>query len=847
MAMKSSAKKIEWIDGVKGFAIIAILLNHFVESFGPGPWFSNPSYNWPEFSVRMTTLFPTDGRPLIVRIIEFMGWLGDMAPGVFILLSGLTLTISALNKPLHTLDFYKKRLLRIYPLYIAIHLIVLVAAIYWFKWDIHPFSIATLLSLLGLRFTNSLFFYINPSWWFIWVIIQMYFLFPFLLILLKKKGVRNFLIITFCVTILSRLLGILGYTYSSDLYYWMTGIFGGTRLFEFTFGMYIGYLIFSDNLSLSKLLLNKRKFLFLSFCIYALGFIFSWTYVGSLLSNIFITVGLSGLFYSIFQIFFERNNSIKTSLLWIGKNSFSVFLLHQPFFIYVTSLCKGIHRGIALTIAIALSFLIGYLIDKLIALIMESIKIHKARITAFFNSKLNRRLILGIILIAMISSFFIMLGFWGIGKIFKLSLLLLLLDITITRISEKFKTSFFSRFFDMVLILSLIILVITYNWYSTYWLLLLLSLIFLEITIKLPHSVAIIVSMFFLLITVFGVESYLKKNKPIEVLKWGEYPILQMDSVSIFSLIPNKTTHLKYNNYDYYVKTNSLGFASPEIDLSKKAENEKRVLILGDAFSMPEGMEYNSSYPYLLEQQLRKDYPNFIINVINAGVTGYGPNEEYAQLNKYIKIIKPDIIINQFFVNEYEDITVSKLERRSNIGFFVDKSIKEKYFGNAQTPSHLNNFAQNLFGIVNKSFLSNKSLLYFYEKNSPFLSDTVINKVSNYFDAMKNLCSTNNAKYIVMYVPGQIEVSMPKFIAYYPYFENLKDTNVFNFPRPQMTTKGLCDEKGISYINTTEFLKNYPVQPVYFTESWHWNKAGHLAISKYLEEYINNNNLIVTK
>ena len=40
---------------------------------------------------------------------------------------------------------------------------------------------------------------------------------------------------------------------------------------------------------------------------------------------------------------------------------------------------------------------------------------------------------------------------------------------------------------------------------------------------------------------------------------------------------------------------------------------------------------------------------------------------------------------------------------------------------------------------------------------------------------MNNLCSTNNAKYVVMYVPGQIEVSKPKDITYYPYFENLKD------------------------------------------------------------------------
>jgi uncharacterized membrane protein YcfT len=81
--MTTQKIKLDWIDAMKGFALIAILLNHFVESFfNTGPWFSNPNYNWPEFSVRMSNLFPSEGS-LLVRIIQFMGWLGDMGPGVF--------------------------------------------------------------------------------------------------------------------------------------------------------------------------------------------------------------------------------------------------------------------------------------------------------------------------------------------------------------------------------------------------------------------------------------------------------------------------------------------------------------------------------------------------------------------------------------------------------------------------------------------------------------------------------------------------------------------------------------------------------------------------------------------
>jgi peptidoglycan/LPS O-acetylase OafA/YrhL len=142
--------RFDWIDALKAFALIGILLNHFVEVFSTGPWFTNPSSNWPDFSTRMQSLIP-ESENIGITIFRYMGWFGDSGPGVFILLSGLALTLSILNKGLENfnpLEFYKKRLLRIFPLYIAIHLIILL--IYLFIPGEHA-PIAnpnTLLSLL---------------------------------------------------------------------------------------------------------------------------------------------------------------------------------------------------------------------------------------------------------------------------------------------------------------------------------------------------------------------------------------------------------------------------------------------------------------------------------------------------------------------------------------------------------------------------------------------------------------------------------------------------------------------------------------------------------------------------
>jgi len=447
--------------------------------------------------------------------------------------------------------------------------------------------------------------------------------------------------------------------------------------------------------------------------------------------------------------------------------------------------------------------------------------------------------------IAVAFSFGIMLGFFKYDNFLKLLLFALVIVIAFYRMYNRFDTSLLiSRFLDTILIISAVLFLITENWLSTYWCIILLTSAFLLITYKFTYMVSVTSTLALLISGLYFIENYLRKKTPVEVLKWGEFPALQMDSETVFSLKPNKTTHLNYDNYDYYVKTNSMGFSSEEINLLEKAGNEKRILIIGDAFSMPEGLDYKSSYPYLLEQQLRGKYTNLKINVINAGVTGYGPIEEYAQLKKYINIIKPDIVINQFFVNEFDDINILKEARLKGIGFFVDRSLRSRYFGNDQTPLQLDNFAQKELGITNKSKYYFETLLSFYKKNASFYNDSVIIKMSKYFDNMKSLCSMNKAKYIVMYVPGQIEVSKPKDIYYYPYFENLKDTSAFDFSRPQSITKYLCTEKNINYLNTTIYLRDYPVQPVYFKESWHWNKNGHKAMADYLSNYVSTNNFL---
>jgi len=149
----SVAQRLDWLDPVKALALLAILLNHLVEEFGPGPWFTNPENAWPSLAVRLHTIVPP-GATVLLRGVRTLGWLGDAAPGVFILASGVGLTLSALSDPASTLNarsFYRRRLLRLFPLYIAMHVVVLAGALF-VPGNIDSFAgLRTMLSLTGVR------------------------------------------------------------------------------------------------------------------------------------------------------------------------------------------------------------------------------------------------------------------------------------------------------------------------------------------------------------------------------------------------------------------------------------------------------------------------------------------------------------------------------------------------------------------------------------------------------------------------------------------------------------------------------------------------------------------------
>ncbi|MFH0936635.1 MAG: SGNH/GDSL hydrolase family protein [Candidatus Woesearchaeota archaeon] len=112
------------------------------------------------------------------------------------------------------------------------------------------------------------------------------------------------------------------------------------------------------------------------------------------------------------------------------------------------------------------------------------------------------------------------------------------------------------------------------------------------------------------------------------------------------------------------IETNSKGMRDFR-EYSYKRINKPRILILGDSFSFGNSIELNESYV----EYLRKNF-NDNVEILNLAVPGYGVNNEYLSfINEDINY-KPDVIILQFAINDWDSYKIIKQSGKE----VIDKS-----------------------------------------------------------------------------------------------------------------------------------------------------------------------------
>jgi peptidoglycan/LPS O-acetylase OafA/YrhL len=311
-------------DFLKGFAILSVLLNHYINIY-----LSN-SFN-------------------------------GMANGfiaMFFILSGYGLFYSFEKQGKLTKSglfrYYLKRCLRIYPLFWVSLLIVAYSRN---DWGIMSSFILPDVKILVI-------------YWFLNALIQCYLVAPLLFELIKKLKPGTFLILVFCLfamfNIVSHFSG-----YTSEAFNLKYRNLAGGHLFLFSMGMMLPWFIKKEPAVLSSkrtALLGLILFLLLTYATRQIDFIFK--NVGILLSPVFL---LAVLFfcYSVLTGKLSVSSGILSRLLiFMGIYSYSLYLFHLDYFRFLSQMGfikKELVPGHFFTIGFfPVFFLMCMLVEKLI-------------------------------------------------------------------------------------------------------------------------------------------------------------------------------------------------------------------------------------------------------------------------------------------------------------------------------------------------------------------------------------------------------------------------------------------------------------------------------------------------
>lgn len=282
---------------IKGIAILFVIFNHL---------FYTPKGLYTDIYIGN------------IDLIYYISHVGRVSIGMFVFFSGYGLFQSQKKRKVGLKSFYLKSYTKLYFNYWFIWLLFVPIFFLFFNNSLslvykdHIF-IRMIINLLGLQDIFN-FFGVNPTWWFMTCIILLYFLYPYLKVLLDKFDWRIpfFLFIFSLFSINISFLGITPYQPIKDL------------LFTFVLGMFCA----KQNIFVRINNKINKKWIFILLLVLLLVLSIYLSILLTTKSHI-VTDGIITILIAQILFLFKSNSKI---LAFIGRHSFNIFLFHT--FIY---------------------------------------------------------------------------------------------------------------------------------------------------------------------------------------------------------------------------------------------------------------------------------------------------------------------------------------------------------------------------------------------------------------------------------------------------------------------------------------------------------------------------------
>jgi len=151
--------------------------------------------------------------------------------------------------------------------------------------------------------------------------------------------------------------------------------------------------------------------------------------------------------------------------------------------------------------------------------------------------------------------------------------------------------------------------------------------------------------------TAVQIRSYFRNGESVLNALAGEALYVTDERTRLKVLSPNHVFHRDGTE----IRTNELGLRSPSIFVAKPP-NTVRIAVIGASTAMGlYAVSNEETFSYQLGKFLEASHPSTHIEVINAGISGYGLTDQSIMLEKIVLPLKPDIVIVYSGFNDFAD------------------------------------------------------------------------------------------------------------------------------------------------------------------------------------------------
>jgi len=286
-----------------------------------------------------------------------------------------------------------------------------------------------------------------------------------------------------------------------------------------------------------------------------------------------------------------------------------------------------------------------------------------------------------------------------------------------------------------------------------------------------------------------------------------------------------------------FMRTNRLGFRGEDVSV-KKADNVRRIAVLGDSYTASMALPDEQTFCGQLEQLLNDQVTDTCIwEVINFGIVGSGTGQELELYRHVVKELEPDIVIVAF--GNATDLRDNSRDLSKNpiIQFDIDAAGQLTQIPQSAERIRISNIlnrsshfytwqklkAKTLKLLVQKQANLERGRNLIYARQEPESYSRAWEITGALMKAFRDECRENGSRFMVAAIPSAYQV-------YPDYFAELmavSDTSVDLDPmHPDRRLSQICDEFTIPFLSLTSVFQEYTPSKSCLVESEQLFLAG---------------------